>query len=51
MQLRIVQCHVELIVQYFDASLLELKTNGLSLKFHQPSEVTLNDVSGKLSST
>ena len=50
-QLCIAQCHVELIVQYLGASLLELKSEGLNLKFHQPSEVTLNDVSGKLHST
>ena len=50
-QLCIAQCHVEfenLIVQYLCASLLELKSEGLNLKFDQLSEVTF---SGKLPST
>ena len=33
------------------SALLELKSEGLNLKFDQPSEVTFKDVSGKLPST
>ena len=38
-------------VQYLLASLLKLKSEGLNLKYDQPSEVTFKDVSGKLPST
>ena len=40
-----------LIITYVNLSasaLLELKSEGLNLKFDQPSEVTFKDVSGKL---
>ena len=33
------------------SALLELKSEGLNLKFDQPSEVTFKEVSGKLPST
>ena len=33
------------------SDLLELKSEGLNLKYDQPSEVTFKDVSGKLPST
>ena len=49
------QCHEVLlnsILSYVNLSaLLELKSEGLNLKFDQPSDVTFNDVSDKLPST